>query len=872
MDKQAKYRDPALDLDLEGPAVWDSVGRPRPGRRRRGEVRAPKRPRSPKQRGFMARVFIALFWLGLGAGVAGLTAVFGLYVYFAQDLPLTTGLRTYDPPTVTYFYADDGQVVGEYYHERRFVRPLNQIPPLVRNAFIAVEDTAFYHHKGVNPKGILRAALVTLEEGRATQGGSTITMQVARAFLLTPEKKLARKIKEIILAFRIEGNFSKEHILYLYLNHIYLGRGAYGVEAAARTYFDKSAADLTIAEAAMLAGITQAPGRNPVSNPRQARERQEHGLNRMRLAGFITEAEKQTALAEVLNIRGDWPNPNLTAAPYFAEHIRRLMEEKVGPESLYNDGWKVYTTVNLEAQRAADRAVAQGLWEYARRRGFKEPEGRLETEAALAAFTADGEKELPETGLNPARLYQAVVLEVDGANGALAVQVGPYIGRVSKKNLAWALKSGQSAGQRFRRGDLVRVRLDGEAPPPRPAPVAELAALTAEAAPVEPLEMILERSTDLQAALLSMAADSGEVKAMVGGRDFRESQFNRAIQSQRQPGSSFKPILYTAAMENGYTPGSILIDAPLVVEDVGSRRRWKPVNSDAKFKGPMTLYAALAASRNLISVKLLDRLGFEPLFQTARAMGITETLPASLTMALGAHGLHLPEMLTAYSTFPNMGVRVVPRYITRIEDRHGNVVETFEPERVPAVEPGAACAVTWMLRGVVEHGTGGVVKALGRPVGGKTGTTNDFSDAWFVGFTPEMVTAVWLGTDQQRPHAVGEVGGRAAGPIFLYYMREVLKDRPVLDFTVPPEAEIQPNEGFGVCYKAGTIGQGLSETSVGGGTAADLFLRGDFEGGAEGPSAGLGNPAPGEADQEAEAYLRRYEDLPDGEPIGGGGD
>ncbi|MDR3038280.1 MAG: transglycosylase domain-containing protein, partial [Candidatus Adiutrix sp.] len=677
MDKQAKYRDPALDLDLEGPAVWDSVGRPRPGRRRRGEVRAPapKRPRPPKQRGLAARAFIALFWLGLGAGVAGLTAVFGLYAYFAQDLPPTIGLKTYHPPTVTYFYADDGQVVGEYYHERRFVLPLDRIPPLVRNAFIAVEDTAFYSHKGVNPKGILRAALVTLEEGRATQGGSTITMQVARAFLLTPEKKLVRKIKELILAFRIEGNFSKDHILYLYLNHIYLGRGAYGVEAAARTYFDKSAADLSIAEAATLAGITQAPGRNPVSDPQQARARQEHGLNRMRLAGFITEAEKRAALAEVLNIRGDWPNPNLTAAPYFAEHIRRLMEEKVGSESLYNDGWKVYTTVNLEAQRAADRAVARGLWEYARRRGFKEPEGRLETEAGLAAFVAAGEKELPETGLNPDRLYQAVVLEADEAG--LTVRVGPYVGRVAKKNLAWALKSGQSASRRFRRGDLVRVRLDETAPAAGPAPVAELAALAAGSASTEPLEMILERSTDLQAALLSMAADSGDVKAMVGGRDFRESQFNRAVQSRRQPGSSFKPILYTAAMENGYTPGSILIDAPLVVEDVGSRRRWKPVNSDAEFKGPMTLYAALTASRNLISIKLLDRLGFEPLFQTARAMGITETLPASLTIALGAHGLHLPEMLTAYSTFPNMGVRVTPRYITRIEDRHGNVVETF---------------------------------------------------------------------------------------------------------------------------------------------------------------------------------------------------
>jgi penicillin-binding protein 1A len=267
-----------------------------------------------------------------------------------------------------------------------------------------------------------------------------------------------------------------------------------------------------------------------------------------------------------------------------------------------------------------------------------------------------------------------------------------------------------------------------------------------------------------------------------------------------------------------------------VLEDVGSRRRWKPVNSDDKFRGPMTLYQALVSSRNLISIKILDRLGFEPLFNTARAMGITENLPASLALALGAHGLRLPELLTAYSTFPNMGTRVTPRYITRIEDRHGRVVEIIEPERIPAVDPGAACVVTWMLRGVVAFGTGTVVKPLDRPVGGKTGTTNDFSDAWFVGFTPELVTAIWLGTDQQRARAVGEVGGVAAAPIFLYYMREVLKDRPVREFTVPPEAVIQPGGEFGICYKAGTMGRGLSEAGLSRGSAEGNFLRGDFDG------------------------------------------
>ena len=810
-----KNSDPALDLDISGPAVWDNVGRPRPGGRRPGDMRSP-RHRTRRTRGPLIRLLIGLFWVGLGAAIAGLTALFGLYAYFAQELPSTAGLKNYNPPTVTYFYADDGRVVGEYYHERRFVLPLDQIPPLVKGAFIAVEDAGFYTHKGVNFKGIFRAALAALEEGRVTQGGSSITMQVVRAFLLTPEKKISRKIREIILAFRLEGDFSKDHILYLYLNQIYLGRGAYGVEAAARTYFDKSAADLTIAEAALLAGITQSPSHNPVSNPEQARERQTHGLGRMLDVGFITEAQRQAARAEVLNIRGDWPNPNLTEAPYFTEHIRRLMEEKVGAESLYNDGWKVYTTVNLEAQRAADRAVARGLWEYARRRGYRGPETRLETPEAITAFLAVAERSLPETGLLPDRLYQAVVMEVDGRNSALTVAVGPYEGRVARDDLAWAVPSGRKIDQRFSRGDVIWVRL-APGDPAAPETVTEHPA------------MILERNTDLQAALLSLEADTGDIKAMVGGRDFGESQFNRAVQSQRQPGSSFKPILYTAAMEHGFTPDSIMIDAPFVVEDVGSRQRWKPVNADDKFRGPMSLHQALVSSRNLVSIKLLDRLGFEALFTTARAMGITETLPASLTMALGAHGLRLPEIVTAFSTFPNMGTRVTPRYITRIEDRHGRVVETFEPERTPAVDPGAACAVAWMLRGAVSFGTGTAVKPLGRPVGGKTGTTNDFSDAWFVGFTPEMVTAVWLGTDQQHPRAVGEVGGVAAAPIFLYYMREALKGRPVREFIVPPEAVVLPGGEFGTCYKAGNVGRGISETSPGRNSAEENFLREDFD-------------------------------------------
>ncbi|MDR2611817.1 MAG: penicillin-binding protein, partial [Deltaproteobacteria bacterium] len=338
---------------------------------------------------------------------------------------------------------------------------------------------------------------------------------------------------------------------------------------------------------------------------------------------------------------------------------------------------------------------------------------------------------------------------------------------------------------------------------------------------------VLEQKTDVQAAFLSMDLADGGVRAMVGGRDFSESQYNRAVQSRRQPGSSFKPIVYAAAMDAGFTPGSVMIDGPVVVDDIGSGKRWKPMNSDRKFLGPLTLYDALTGSRNLVSVKILERIGFESLDRTAAALGITERLPRSLAVALGAHGLPMPELVGAYSAFPNNGFRAVPRYIERVEDRDGNVIETFEPELVASIPPPTACILTWMLRGAVAQGTGSAVKPLGRPVGGKTGTTNDASDAWFVGFTPEQAAAVWFGTDELKPRGVGEVGGRAAAPVFLYYMQKALEGLPARDFTVPPGAVIEPGGAFGVCYREGTLGTGISEAAPERIPEED-FLRGDM--------------------------------------------
>jgi penicillin-binding protein 1A len=742
---------------------------------------------------------------GAALTIVGLAVALIGYAYLAQDLPSVEGLKNYQPKTVTYFYSNDGLIIGEYSHERRLVRPLSEIPPLVRQAFIAVEDANFYHHGGVNLIAMVRAAYHNLISD-TLQGASTITQQVVRSFFLTREKKLVRKLKEIILAFRLEGSLTKDEILYLYLNQIYLGQGAYGVEAAAQTYFDKNVESLTVAEAAMLAGITQSPeGKNPLKQPQEARSRQLYGIKRLIEVGAITTEQGQAAREEILNIVGERPNPNTTVAPYFTEHVRRLLAERFGEESLYNDGWRVFTTLDVKSQKAADAAVARGLWEYARRRGFKGPIHHL-SDPEIEPFLARQAKSLPEEGLNPNILYQAVILNKDAAGLDLAV--GSYPGRIVNKNFDWI---GQPRAKKLARGDVIWVR-------PLPLTINEvdrtraLAALTEGRVPVR--AFILESRTDVQAALLSLDLATGAVVAMVGGRDFRESQFNRATQSQRQPGSAFKPIVYAAAMDNGFTPGSVLIDGPVVIDDQWTGKRWKPVNSDQKFLGPMTLYSALVASRNLITIKILERIGFEALDKTARDLGITTQLPHSPPVALGAHGIPMPELLSAYSAFANQGLRVEPRYVTRVEDRQGRVVATFEPVKHQAISSGTACAITWMLRGVVAQGTGTSVKPLNRPVAGKTGTTNDASDAWFVGFTPELATAVWMGTDELKPRAVGEVGGRAAGPIFLYYHQLVLKDRPIVEFQLPLDAQLAPGGAFGICYKAGTVGTGISETEM----------------------------------------------------------
>lgn len=693
---------------------------------------------------------IPLIMVPIAAGILG-------YHYFTQDIPSLDSLENYHPKTVSFIFSDDNRVIGEYSHEHRLVLTLNRIPQRVINAFLASEDVNFYQHPGVDMMGIIRAAIKNVEAGHIVQGGSTITQQVTRSFLLSQEKSYQRKIREAVLAFHIEQNLTKDEILYLYLNQIYLGHGAYGVESAAQLYFGKHVSELSVAESAMIAGMTAAPGRySPFRNPKMMRERQKYVLGQMLEADFITLAEYDAALHEQLYFRQKY-NVNLEVTPYFTEHVRRQVEALYG-DRLYNDGLRIYTTVNIEMQDAARKSLARGLAEWSRRRGYKGPLAKLTTEEE-AAFR---EQQAKETHfISEDEQLEALITQVN--EDSLDILAGGQPGVIEKSYLKWALR-GRSLSKVFARGHKIWVQ-----------------ALKPE--PDKLRGFRLEQKPTAQGALVCLETASGLVKAMVGGLDFTESQFNRAVQAKRQPGSAFKPFVYAAAMDNGFTPADVIWDEPVEYEDNG--QIWRPQNYGKKFMGPITLYQALVLSRNVVAVRLMEKVGIQPVIKTARIMGLESPLPAYLSLALGSAEVSLLEMVSAYTTFPNLGERAKPVFIKRIEDRNGQVMARFKTRREKALSPQTAFVILDMLKGVVQRGTATRVKALGRPVGGKTGTTNDLADAWFIGFTPEYTSGVWVGKDKREALGRNETGGHTAAPIFLYFMQAALEGMAVRDFDEP---------------------------------------------------------------------------------------
>jgi penicillin-binding protein 1A len=708
--------------------------------------------------------------------ITGAATLIGIYFYMSGDLPKITTLRDYHPSIITTVYSDDNRKIAEFYRERRIVVPLSDIPIQLQQAFIAAEDARFYKHGGIDFFSILRAFIKNMKAGTIVQGGSTITQQVTKSFLLTPERSYKRKIKEAILAYRIDNAFSKEEILYLYLNQIYLGHGAYGVEAAAENYFGKSVSELNLAESAILAGLPQAPSRySPFKFPNRAKQRQIYVLNRMLDEGFIDNAAVMEAIEFKMDIK---PRRNwyIEQVPIYTEHIRRYVENKYGKDALYTQGLKIYAAVNIEMQKAARREIEKGLYDLDRRRGYRGPEMHLEPEE-FEAFNNTLETAQLENPLAAGISTQGLVIEVNDKKGTATIQMGLAKGVLSIDGMRWARKpdpnktSRQSpvkkVSQVLQSGDVVLVKVN-------------------EKKENKDLwELSLDQVPDTQSALLCIEAETGLVKVMVGGRNFMESQFNRAIQSRRQPGSAFKPVIYSAALDKGFTPATEIIDSPIVFKDENNDFTWKPKNYGKKFYGPTLFRKALAKSRNVVTIKILQEIGIDYCIDYARKLGIKSEMSRDLSIALGSSGVSLLELVNAYAVFANQGNLVEPAFITKIEDRFGNVLEEMNPSRQRAIEKSTAYIMTSLMESVVKEGTGRRVAKLNRPVAGKTGTTNDLQDAWFVGFTPRFIAGVWVGHDSGQTLGKGETGSRTASPIWLGFMQSILEGSPVRTFKVP---------------------------------------------------------------------------------------
>lgn len=774
------------------------------------EVDKETRPGRAKNRSIFKRflqiLYLTLCVLAVAGGVAG----GGAYFYFTRDLPKISTLKDYSPPIITTVYSDDNRKIAEFYRERRIVVPISNIPKILIDAFVAAEDARFYEHEGIDLFGIARAFLKNIEAGSIVQGGSTITQQVAKSFFLSMERSYSRKIREAILAYRIDSSFSKKEILFLYLNQIYLGHGAYGVAAAAENYFGKSVSELNLAEAAVLAGLPQAPSRySPFIHPERAKQRQVYVLNRMMAEGYITNLQATEAINVKLEIKHR-PNWYIENVPYYTEFVRQYVQDKYGKDVLYTEGLKVHTAVNIEMQKVAKAELNKGLKALDKRQGYRGPVDHLKTED-IEDFSQHMEKRFAEEPLEAGRITKGVVVAIKDDGSKATVRLGNALGHLSVEDMSWASPPDPETpsyqtpkvtdvAEALTVGDVIEVKVKSQA---EPSGVWQLA---------------LEQTPKVQGALLSMETETGYVKAMIGGRDFRQSQFNRAVQSRRQPGSAFKPIIYAAALEKGYTPATVIIDSALVFEDTERDFTWKPNNYEQTFHGPTLFRTALTRSRNVVTVKILKDIGIDYVIDYARKLGIESELSRNLSIALGSSGVSLLELVRAYSVFANQGYRVTPCFVTKILDRDGNVLEENYPETEKTIDKATAYIITHLLQDVVKRGTGWRVKALNRPVAGKTGTTNNLYDAWFMGYTPGYVSGVWVGFDEEKSLGVNETGSRAASPIWLAFMQAVLEGKPVRAFPVPDGvvfAKIDAETGLLAipesenpifeCFKEGTV-------------------------------------------------------------------
>jgi penicillin-binding protein 1A len=715
------------------------------------------------RRKLVSRVLLGL--LVLAAALVGVTA--GLLLVYSTDLPQVDELEHYRPSAITELYDGQGHIIGSFALQRRVVAAYDDYPPVLRDALISIEDKDFYRHWGINVWRIMGAAYRDIESGGKVQGASTLTMQLARNLFLSPDRSFHRKIQEALLAIQIERKFTKSQIFTLYANQIFLGHGAYGFESASEYYFSKPAKRLNLDEAALLAGLPKAPQYySPVMHPDRALKRRNLVINALLEDGKITaqQATDAKALPLHLNVEHD---PN-SLAPYYVEEIRRYLETRYGSDQVHQGGLRVYTSLDLDLQRAANRALLNGVAAYERRHGWKNRlVNVLAPNVTLDSFAHPDWDDEPEVNGYIHALVTAA------APGAATVKFGRYHATLTQQDAAWTQKKIQDT---LKPGNLCYVKVQSLGPD-------GVAHVT------------LEQDSGAQGALVAIDNATGEIKAMVGGRDFNETKFNRATQALRQVGSSFKPYVYTAVIDQGGSPDDTILDAPITFETQSGP--YTPHNYDEKFEGTITLRRALAQSRNIPALRLADRVGIKTVIDYAHRFGVTSNIPAYLPVALGSAEITLLEQTAAFSVFPNDGVRITPRYITKVTDYDGRVLEEDFPEVKDVVSSRTARIVTSMLQEVIQHGTGIAAASLKLPLGGKTGTTNDFTDAWFVGFSPSMTCGVWIGYDEKKSLGAKESGAHAALPMWIDFMKVAMAGKDPGEFQPPPSASPSP-EGLKV--------------------------------------------------------------------------
>jgi penicillin-binding protein 1A len=683
----------------------------------------------------------------------------GMLFVYSTDLPEVTSLERYRPSSITELYDQKGNVIGTFALQRRVIAKYEDYPKVLRDAVISIEDKDFERHWGIDPWRILGAAYRDLSSGSRAQGASTLTMQLSRNLFLTPDRKFRRKVQEVMMAIQIERHFTKEQIFTLYANQIFLGHGVYGFEAGSEFYFGKPARQLTIEEAALLAGLPKGPSAySPINNPEKAERRRNLVLNNMMEDGRITALQAQEAKSRPLNLHLQSDPNNL--APYFIEETRRYLEKKFGTDQVHEGGLRVYTSLDLDLQKAATRAVLDGLAVYERRHGWK---GHVRNVIAagedVSLYEHPDWNHTPE----PGSYFHALVTSV--TQGEAEIKLGKYHGQIRSANMAWT--GHRSPNEILAAGDIVYVRVTGVEPENR-------------------LQLALEQDSGAQAALVAIDNNTGEIRAMVGGRDFDESKFNRATQALRQTGSSFKPYVYSAAVEQGALPDDTIVDAPISFPSVAGT--WSPHNYDGRYEGTISLRHALAESRNIPAVKLAQRVGIKKVIEYVHKFGITSEIQPYLPVALGAAEVTLLEHTAAYSTFPNDGVRLSPHSIRKVTDYDGHIMEQNFPEVRDVISAHTARVMVELLQGVVLHGTGFSASKLNHPLAGKTGTTNDFTDAWFVGFSPSMTCGVWVGYDEKKTLGNKETGAQAALPIWIDFMKAIIANKPDEQFPeAPPE-------------------------------------------------------------------------------------